>query len=100
MENSNLTPNPLQPQSKVNLKGTQFQIIFNELEKTPATMLMLAKQTNIERANICRYINTMKENNDVAIVKRHFCKVTNYLAAYYTTDKNLFPKQPVQLKLF
>lgn len=79
---------------------------LNQLEKTekafadrPATMLMIAHKTGIERANICRYVATLQKSGKIALLRKRSCQVTGAKAGYYTTDPNLFPKEQ-QLNLF
>jgi hypothetical protein len=76
----------------------QLQIIKKAFEKGIFTMLQIAKTTGIERANICRYVKTLRLCDEIAKVKKVRCPITNHWAFQYTTDKNLFPQQ-LQLKL-
>ena len=78
---------------------SQLEIITQVFEIAPLTMLMAAKKANIERANICRYVSMLKEQNRIAIIKKKPCQITKHTAGYYTTDPRLFPTS-LQLKLF
>ena len=68
--------------------------------KQPATMLMIAQITQIERANICRYVDILEKQNEIAFIEKSKCPITKHRAGFYTTNKNLFPQRPIQGKLF
>jgi hypothetical protein len=78
----------------------QLDLVRKAFFMQPCTMLMAAHDTGVERAGICRYVATMFKQKEIAIIKKTYCVITNHRAGYYTTDKNLFPKQPEQGKLF
>jgi hypothetical protein len=63
------------------------------------TMLMAAKTTGIERANICRYVAVMRKADRVALISVKPCELTKHAAGYYSTDRNLFPVK-TQLELW
>lgn len=97
MQNSNQTP------LLASNKDTQF---LNQLKRTElyfkeftATRYMAAVDTGINRANICRYIATLKKSNSIAIVKRDKCQISGCTAQYLTTNPELFPSDN-QLKLW
>jgi hypothetical protein len=81
------------------IQQTQMQMTVEGLKSQPLTMLMLSNRLGIERANLCRYISRLQRSNNVALVKKSYCKVTNHIAGYYTSNPELFPKNP-QLNLF
>ena len=66
---------------------------------TPKTMLMVARETGIERANICRYVQRAVEIGVLFFVAYNLCAITLHVAGYYTTDKSLI-RRPIQLELF
>ena len=78
----------------------QREIVFKTFSMMPATMLMVAHQTGIERANICRYVAELSKSNAIALIKKSLCQISKYKAGYYTTDKSKFPVLPQTLKLF
>lgn len=53
----------------------------------PLTMLMVAKRTDIERANICRYFRVLKRGGKIEFVKFGLCHVTKNRAGFYTATK-------------
>ena len=70
-----------------------------EAFSTPKTMLMVARETGIERANICRYVQRAVEIGVLFFVSYSLCAITLHKAGFYTTDKSLIHK-PMQLELF
>lgn len=79
--------------------ATQFNTTFEAFNKKPQTMKELSIATGIDRANVCRYVRTLKKANRIAVYKKAYCSITKHLANYYTTDPSLFPKSN-QIKLF
>lgn len=69
----------------------QLKKVFKELKKEPQTMLQVSVKTGILRANICRYIRTLRKRKQVAVTKVSKCKISKHKAQYFTTDKDLFP---------
>jgi len=90
MLENNTTPETLVPQSEVNCFETQMKIVFAAFKPKPATMLMVAKQTGIERANICRYVAIWIKQGKIHLGSKSLCRVSKRLAGYYTTNKNFF----------
>lgn len=66
--------------------------------KTPKTMLEVAHETGIERANICRYVRTMRMRCVIFVYKVGKCPITKHKACFLTTDKSLI--QCYQQSLF
>lgn len=72
----------------------QFSRIYNGFFQ-PKTMKELSIITGIDRANICRYVRTMRKAGTIAVVRKRYCSITKHLAGVYTTDPKLIPaKQP------
>lgn len=67
--------------------------VFKELKKEPQTMLQVSVSTGILRANICRYIRTLKKRKQVAVTKVGKCRISKHKAQFFTTDKSLFPPE-------
>ena len=78
---------------------TQLLVVYKLLQKHTLTMLQVAERTGILRANICRYVRTLRKAEKIAVVKIDYCPITNHKAGYYTTDPALFPKKS-QTELF
>lgn len=75
-------------------KDTQFQAqmskVFKAFYERPKTMLMVSIETNILRANICRYVAEWREQDRIEVVKKGLCKVSKHRAGYLTTNPSLF----------
>lgn len=77
----------------MNLKTykSQLRAVFQELRNEPQTMLQVSVKTGILRANICRYIRTLRKRKKVAVTKISKCPITKHKAQFFTTNKALFP---------
>lgn len=74
--------------------------VFLSLKKSPKTMLMVARETGIERASVCWFVRDFRKSNIVQVYKVGFCPITKHRAAFLTTDKALFNAHSEQLSLF
>lgn len=102
MRNSKHNPNAFlkhNRQGKDKRFQTQFETVYKALHDKPKTMLMVAEETGIYRANICRFVATLRKLHKVAVVTLKRCQITKHTAGYLTTDPLLFPKTN-QLNLF
>lgn len=76
-------------------KGKRFQpqikTTFQAFYKQPKTMLMVATETGILRANICRYVAELEKRNSVRLVRKSICPISKHRAGFYTTNPELFP---------
>jgi len=68
----------------------QMTKVFRAFSERPKTMLMVSIETNILRANICRYVAKWRKQNRIEVVKTGFCIVSKHRAEYLTTDPSLF----------
>lgn len=75
---------------------SQLKKVFKELKKEPKTMLEVSVRTGVLRANICRYIRTLKKRKQVAVTKVDKCRISKHKAQYFTTDKDLFPVENIE----
>ncbi len=74
--------------------------VYLTLLRTPMTMLELDELTGIRRANICRYISSLLEDNKIAIVNRRKCMISGYNNVnVYSANTDLFPLSN-QLEMF
>lgn len=64
----------------------QMKRVYKAFEQ-PKTMLMVSIETNVLRANICRFIAHWQKENRIALIKKDFCKITKHRAGYYCTNK-------------
>ena len=68
----------------------QMKLVFEAFEKKPSTMLMIAVDTGILRANICRFITAWKKSGEIKLIKKSICPISKHRAGFYSTDKTLF----------
>lgn len=101
MQTHTVTPdNSLtEEQGKDSYFKNQFIRAFEGFYGHPQTMKELSAATGIDRANLCRYVRTMRIAGTIAVVKRSCCRITKHIANKYSTNPELFPKQ-IQLSLF
>jgi hypothetical protein len=79
----------------------QCKIVYQSFMKSPKTMMQVSIETGILRANICRYVDKMKKEGQIQVVRKGLCPITHCRAGFYSTDKALFTKlNVVQLNLF
>jgi len=71
---------------------SQYQIVRTSFGKSPKTMLMVAVETGILRANICRFVGMMKAEEIIQEIKKGYCPYTKHIAGFYSTDSTLFGK--------
>lgn len=69
----------------------QMQRVFAAFYKQPKTMLMVSIETDILRANICRYVAKWEKQNCIRIVRKGICPISKHRAGFYTTNPELFP---------
>lgn len=69
----------------------QMQRVFVAFYKQPKTMLMVSIETDILRANICRYVAKWEKQNCIRIVRKSICPISKHRAGFYTTNPELFP---------
>ena len=78
----------------------QLQRVLEALRQKPMTMKEVDVYTGVMRENICRYIDTLTEQNRIAILQKRKCSITGRNKVNeYTANPLLFPKSN-QLKMF
>ena len=65
---------------------TQKQRVYKAFLRQPKTMLQVATETGIERANICRYVAALKQEGNICLMYKSICPISKCRAGYYTTD--------------
>lgn len=78
--------------------NTQLKTIFNYLQRNTATASMVTNATGIPQKCITRYKRDLEEQGLLHELKKEKCKYTGFQAWYLTTNKNLFPKNRLNLK--
>ena len=69
----------------------QMQGVFTAFLRHPKTMLAVSIETDILRANICRYVAEWEKENRICIVRKGICPISKHRAGLYTTNPDLFP---------
>jgi hypothetical protein len=69
----------------------QTQRVFTAFLRHPKTMLAVSIETDILRANICRYVAEWGKENRICIVRKGICPISKHRAGLYTTNPDLFP---------
>ena len=80
-------------------QAKQTNIVFNSFFELPKTMKEVEQETNIDRANICRYIRSFRNQKRIALVSYRKCTITGRIVGIYSTNPDFFPKSN-QLELF
>lgn len=92
--------NGTQSKSKGSNSCGQFQRVYDAFMERPKTMLEVSIETNILRANICRYVSKMRTHDQVTVVRQGLCPITKFRAGFLSTNPVLFPKVDYQRSLF
>lgn len=74
--------------------------VYKAFFKRPKTMFEVSRETNVERANICRFVGDWKEANTIPVVRFGICPISKEGGVQFlTTNPDLFPPQ-TQYNLF
>jgi len=73
------------------VRQSQIQKVAEAFRKAPATMLMIARQTGIERAGVCRYVATLRKADQIYFVRKGLCPITRHTANFLTTNEAYRP---------
>ena len=88
-------PNHKKQDSKYN----ELQAVYEYLKTNVATATMVSVALNIYRPSLCRRKRTLELAGHLIEVKKGYCKITNHVAAFLTTDPTMVPINP-QFKMF
>lgn len=87
-------------QAKDNKFKAQLQKVYKAFMERPMTMKEADVYTGVMRENICRYVDTLLNQERIAIRRKRRCNITGYPSVNeYTGDPKLFPRSN-QLKMF
>ena len=87
-------------ESKDNKFRAQLKKVYQAFKEKPMTMKEADVYTGVMRENICRYVNTLINQERIALRKKRRCNITGFPNVNeYTGDPSLFP-QSNQLKMF
>lgn len=84
--NSSLVNSLDKRQGKYRKINGQKRKVFNSFFAQPKTMLMVAIETGIERAGICRYVAALRKENRIHLVRKGICPITKHRAGFLTTN--------------
>jgi hypothetical protein len=57
-------------------------VAFNQ----PKTMLQVSVETGILRANICRYVRQLEDENKISLAYKGICPISKHKAGFYCYD--------------
>lgn len=75
--------------SKYNDYTGQMKRVYKSFSERPKTMLQVATETNILRANICRYVAEWKKENSIELIKFGICPISKHRAGFYYAGKEV-----------
>jgi hypothetical protein len=81
------------------VRKSQLLKVSEAYGKGPATMLMIARATGIERAGVCRYVATLRKADQIYFVRKGLCPITRHAANFLTTNEAYRPS-PTDWTLF
>ena len=73
--------------NKQEIQEKQFLKYFN---RGVFTMKQVSVKTNIDRANICRFIAKRRKYKTIYLVRKGLCPITKYRAGFYTTNFEMY----------
>lgn len=73
-------------------KDKQINRVFHAFYQRAMTTMEVSHQTNINRANICRYVASLRNESRIFFIRKRRCTVTQFPnVSEFTTNKDLFP---------
>ncbi len=57
----------------------------------PKTMLMVSVETGILRANICRYVAKLRQYDNIRLIRKGICPISEHRAGFYQIKKEVQP---------
>ncbi len=72
------------------MESTQEQQFKKWFNRGIFTMKQVSVKTEIDRANVCRFVGKMKRSNNIYLVRKSICPITKDIAGFYTTNYNLY----------
>ncbi len=71
-------------------KPNETQVVFDYLQAHIATATMITAATGVVQKSVCRYKRQLEKSGLLVELFVAKCRITNFKAAYLTTNKNLF----------
>jgi len=78
---------------------SQYTVIKKAFYSKPQSRFMASIETRIPIQNVCRYVDMLRDENKIAVSKKDYCKISNHLVEFLTTNPEEFPDNN-QLELF
>jgi hypothetical protein len=72
------------------MKATQEQQFKKWFNSGIFTMKQVSVKTDIDRANLCRFVGKLKKTKSIYLVRKGVCPITKDIAGFYTTNYNLY----------
>ena len=69
---------------------TQLATVDHIFSQSPKTMLQVSIESGILRANICRYVSTLRKYGNIHLVKVGICPISKHRAGFYTTELEIW----------
>lgn len=67
----------------------------------PVTMMEVARNVGIDRANVCWYVRDLRKAGVIWLIRKGICPVTRWPGVgFWTTNPKFTEGQPKQLSLF
>ena len=71
---------------KTDKKQGQIKRTLQAFSSEPKTMLQVSIETNILRANVCRYVAMFRKTDRIKLVNKGYCPISRHRAGFYTTS--------------
>jgi len=97
--NMNNATTPRDNRSKDTKYLSQFRLVNQFLHHNTASRYMTAVSTGIPIQNVCRYIDTLRKSDSVAIIRIDKCSISGEMVEFLSTNPAIFPKDN-QLRLW
>lgn len=77
----------------------QLRKVRNAFYDEPKSRFMVAIETGVPIQNVCRLVDMLRDDNNIAIAKKGCCEISHELVEFLTTNPEDFPEDN-QLTLF
>ena len=100
-EKATVAANPQHPGGKDRKYISDAQRVFKAFLDKPKTMLQVAREINIERSYVCRYVAHLRDRGDIQVHHAGRCPISHWDGVQFlTTNKNLFRMKNIQLSFW
>ena len=92
----------------VSLESQRKDTHFDQLKQTqiaffaqPQTMMQIARQVGIDRANVCWYVRDLRKAGAIWLIRKGICPITRADGVgFWSTNPKFAESLPKQLELF